>query len=103
MGANKSANFVNILVPKKWLWEETTLGFPFSSPPPPMRESGVHPQMITSVYSIWYLDFGTQKERTLLCDGRKLKRGILISVSEKNELCFDERKLKGDLCCDGRK
>ena len=29
--------------------------------------------MITSVYSAWYLDFGTQKEQPLFCDGRKLK------------------------------
>ena len=32
-GANKKANFVDILPPENWFWEETTLGFPFSRPP----------------------------------------------------------------------
>ena len=75
MGANKSANAVYILILEKWAWEEKTLEFPFSSPLPPtlMSESEVLTRMITSVYSIWYLNFGTQKERPLFCDGRKLK------------------------------
>ena len=32
---------------------------------PSTRESKVDPQMITTVYSIWYLNFGTRKERTV--------------------------------------
>ena len=32
---------------------------------PSMRDSEVDPQMMNSGYSMWYLDFGTQKERTL--------------------------------------
>ena len=29
---------------------------------PSIRESEVDPQMITTVYSVWYLDFGTRKD-----------------------------------------
>ena len=59
--STRTAKYISVL--EKWLWEQTTLGFPFSSPPP-MREIESHPQMMISVYSIWYLDFGT-KERSL--------------------------------------
>ena len=32
---------------------------------PSIRESEVDPQMITTVYSVWYIDIGTRKERTV--------------------------------------
>ena len=37
---------------------------------PSIRESEVDPQMITTVYSIWYLNFGTRKERTVFWWGK---------------------------------
>ena len=37
---------------------------------PPLEESKVHPQMISSVYSVWYVDLGRGKKRTLFCRGK---------------------------------
>ena len=81
------------LVSENWLWKQTTSGFPFTSHPPPMRESEVHPQIISSVYSMWYIDFSTRKEWSLFCDGRKKTHTLSIFSYLKSDV--GSKKFKG--------
>ena len=80
MGENENANFVEKVKidPQEYVYQ--------GSPPPSPWECEIHSQMMTSVYSIWYIDFDRRKERMLFwwakIKTRALSKNVKIDPQE---------------------